>query len=150
MPFKRLFSFFVLLICIVAPLKGQFVKPAEKICGKWESIEKNLRIHIYREGNDYKVKIIWFSETGGKPMDYWTDKRNPDPQLRSRKILGLSILRDLEYDPDTDTWENGMIYDSRHGREWNASAFIDPKGQLRVKGYWHFKFIGKTMTFVRI
>jgi len=43
-----------------------------------------------------------------------------------------------------------MVYDSRHGREWNASANIGKKGQLHVRGYWHFKFIGKTMNFFRI
>jgi len=102
------------------------------------------------DGKAFKAKIIWFSQTGGRPMEYWTDRHNPDPALRSRKILGLSILRDLEYQPGSNSWENGIIYDSRHGREWNASAYIDDEGQLRVKGYWHFKFIGRTMTFRRV
>ena len=83
-------------------------------------------------------------------MSYWTDVNNPDPALRKRKLLGMSILSRLQYDPETNSWENGMVYDSRHGREWNASAYIDKKGQLHVRGYWHFKFIGKTMSFNRI
>ena len=150
MPFKRLFICLILLICITVVVKGQTFKPAERICGKWESTEKTLRIMVSIVGGEYRVNIIWFSETGGKPMDYWTDRRNPNPSLRSRKILGLSILRNLEYHPNTDSWENGMIYDSKHGKEWNAAAYIDKKGQLRVKGYWHIKLIGKTMTFMRI
>ena len=43
-----------------------------------------------------------------------------------------------------------MIYDSKNGRDWNASACIDKSGMLKVKGYWHFKFIGRTMTFNRV
>jgi uncharacterized protein (DUF2147 family) len=150
MPIKYLLCFFVFIICTTVASKGQTFKPAERICGKWESTEKTLRIQVSMAGREYKVNIIWFSETGGKPMDYWTDRRNPDPELRSRKILGLSILQDLEYHPNTDSWENGLIYDSKHGKEWNAAAYLDKKGQLKVKGYWHFKFIGKTLTFVRI
>ncbi len=83
-------------------------------------------------------------------MDKWTDKHNPDPALRSRKILGLNILKDMVYHEDTNTWEDGTIYDARHGREWNASAYIDKNGLLRVKGYWHLKFIGRTMAFRRL
>ena len=149
-PAKYLFSFFVLFICTSVASKGQTLSPAERICGKWESTEKTLRIQVYMQANEFKAKIIWFSDTEGKPMDYWTDRHNPNLDLRSRKILGLSVLRNLAYHPNTNTWEDGMIYDSKHGKEWNAAAYIDKKGELRVKGYWHFKFIGKTMTFVRM
>lgn len=122
----------------------------DRICGKWESVEKSLIIQVYLEGGNYKAKIIWFSDTEGKPMDYWTDRRNPNPALRNRKILGMEVLRGLQYNADNNSWENGMVYDSKHGREWNASATIDKYGRLRVRGYWHFKFIGRTMTFYRV
>jgi uncharacterized protein (DUF2147 family) len=62
----------------------------------------------------------------------------------------MSILKDLRYDLETHTWEDGLVYDSKHGKEWNASAEIGPKGLLKVRGYWHFKFIGKTMSFHRV
>jgi len=129
---------------------GQTTDGRDRICGKWESLEKSLIIQVYMVGGDFRAKIIWFSDTEGKPMDYWTDRRNPNPALRGRKILGMEILRGLQYNPHNQSWENGMVYDSKHGREWNASAYIDKNGQLRVRGYWHFKFIGRTMTFHRI
>ncbi|MEZ2337618.1 DUF2147 domain-containing protein [Mucilaginibacter sp. RCC_168] len=129
---------------------GQSVSPQERICGKWESAQKNLRIQVLLQNNQFKAKIIWFSDTEGKPIDYWTDVHNPDPALRHRKLLGMSILSGLVYKPSSNSWENGIVYDSRHGRYWNASAFIGKKGLLHVRGYWHFKWIGKTMTFHRI
>lgn len=124
--------------------------PREKVCGDWESAQKNLRIRIFIEHNQFRATIIWFSNTDGKPMDYWTDVNNPDPKLRTRKLLGMSILSGLQYDPEKDSWEDGMVYDSRHGRYWNAAASIGSKGLLHVRGYWHFKWIGKTMLFHRI
>ena len=144
-----LFCAFFILIGITSDAQKN-IAPREKICGKWESTAKNLRVQIYLDHNQYQAKLIWFSNTDGKPMDYWTDVNNPDPALRKRKLLGMSILRGLQYNPRSNSWENGMVYDSKHGREWNASAYIGKKGQLHVRGYWHFKFIGKTMDLHRI
>ena len=150
MPIKFLlnFSISLLLTCIAPQMRS--VPPAEQICGKWESSDKNLIVQVYMQNNKFFGKIIWYTDTGGKPMDYGTDKRNPEPALRSRKILGMSVLYDMVYKPNTNSWEDGMIYESKNGREWNASVYIDKNGLLRVKGYWHFKLIGRNMTFFKV
>lgn len=122
----------------------------DRICGKWMSSEKNLIVQVYKSGTDFKAKIIWFKDDPSKPMEEWTDKNNPDPSLRDRKILGMDILRNMKYDAGNNSWEDGMIYDAKHGKEWNASAYIDAHGLLRVRGYWHFKIFGRTMTFKRV
>jgi uncharacterized protein (DUF2147 family) len=123
--------------------------PADDICGRWLSDEKNLIVEVCRIDNEYQAKIIWFDAGSDKLMHEWVDKNNPDKTLRTRKILGMSVLRNLVYKPGSNSWEEGMIYDAKHGREWNASAYIDKNGVLKLKGYWHFKFIGHTMTFER-
>jgi uncharacterized protein (DUF2147 family) len=123
---------------------------AEQICGKWESSEKNLVVQVYREDNKFRAKIVWIVNTSHEPLDTWTDVNNPDESLRNRKILGMSVLSNFCYKPCTKSWEDGIIYDAQHGRNWNACAYIDKKGALKVKGYWHFKFIGQTLTFNRI
>jgi uncharacterized protein (DUF2147 family) len=144
------FNFFVPLLFSAIVQKTVIVPPAERVCGKWESVEKNLRLQVFIQDHKFVAKIIWFDDGDPNDMDKWTDKHNPDPALRSRKILGLNILKDMVYHEDTNTWEDGTIYDARHGREWNASAYIDKNGLLRVKGYWHLKFIGRTMAFRRL
>lgn len=143
---------FYLLFLLLAGLEvnGQATAASRRICGKWKSTDNKLIIQVFVKDNEFQAKILWYSDTEGKPLDYWTDVRNPNPALRSRKILGMSVLRNLTYDPETGTWEHGMVYDSRHGREWNAAAYIGKKGLLRVRGYWHFKFIGRTISFKRI
>jgi len=147
---KFLFACFSLSFFTGIKQPANVAAPAEQICGKWESSEKNLAVQVYKEDNKFKAKIIWFVNTGGKSLDTWTDVNNPDESLRSRKILGMSVLTDLCYKSCSNSWEDGMIYDAQHGRDWNASAYIDKSGLLKVKGYWHFKFIGKTMTFIRM
>ena len=121
------------------------------VCGKWMSTEKNLIVQVYRDHGDYKAKVVWFLNTDtSKGMDEWTDNKNPDPNLRNRKLIGLSILENMDYVPKSRSWENGKIYDAKNGRHWSASARIDDNGHLKVTGYWQFKFIGRTMTFTRI
>lgn len=140
----------VLLLLIAINTHGQAQPPKERICGKWESTGNDLIIQVFMQNGQFKARIVWYADTEGKPLDYWTDVHNPDPALRRRKILGMGILRNLTYSPKTNSWENGMVYDSKHGREWNASAHIGKQGLLRVRGYWHFKFIGRTISFKRI
>jgi uncharacterized protein (DUF2147 family) len=139
------------LLLTSALVKAETPLPArEKICGKWESIHNQLIVQIYTQDSKFKAKIIWYSNTDGKPLSYWTDSKNPNPALRKRKLLGMEILSGLAFDRETKSWENGMVYDSTSGRTWNAAAYINKQKELKVRGYWHFKFIGKTMTFKRI
>ncbi|MET3980818.1 uncharacterized protein (DUF2147 family) [Mucilaginibacter sp. UYP25] len=124
---------------------------AEKVCGKWKLEDDRLIVQVYKEGNEFKAKIVWFDDhDDSKELDYWTDENNPNPAMRSRKLLGMNVLEKLTYNQESNSWEDGMIYDSKHGRLWNSSAYIDKEGTLKVKGYWHYKFIGKTLTFKRI
>jgi uncharacterized protein (DUF2147 family) len=150
MRLEYLTTLFALVLMTTGFSQPHSATPAEKICGKWEAAEKNLRVLVYLEGDKFVAKIIWFSPNDGRPMEAWTDKNNPDKTLKERKILGMSVLTGLSYQAKTNSWEDGMIYDAKHGRDWNASAYIDKQGLLKVEGYWHFKFIGKTLTFKRI
>jgi uncharacterized protein (DUF2147 family) len=143
------FSFGVVIMLMLINAASYAQSPADYICGRWVSDEKNLIVEVCRINNEYQAKIIWFDAGSDKLMHDWADENNPDKKLRTRKILGMSVLRNLVYRPKSNSWEEGMIYDAKHGREWNASAYIDENGTLRLKGYWHFKFIGHTMTFER-
>ena len=143
--------FLLAIITIGLMAKAQSLSPTEQILGRWMVQEKNLLVEVYREGNDYKAKIIWFkNDDQSKRMDEWTDKHNPDPAQRDRKILGMNVVKDLEYDPKTHSWEHGKVYDAKNGKYWDASAYLTKDGLLKVTGYWHFKFIGRTMTFKKV
>ncbi|MCC8423827.1 DUF2147 domain-containing protein [Mucilaginibacter sp. UR6-11] len=143
----KLLTFFFLTTFIPKPAG---VSDADRICGKWISSDKAIIVLVYKDGNGFKGKMIWYKNTDtSKGMNEWTDKHNPDPALRNRKLLGMDVLNDLSYVPGSDSWENGRVYDSRSGHEYSASVHISKEGLLKVTGYWHFKFLGKTMTFTR-
>lgn len=128
------------------------ILPQDRICGKWISEQENCIIQVYKNGNEYGAKLIWFddSDDKNKPMNVRVDEKNPNKALQSRKLIGLDVADNLTYNPETNSWENGLIYDAKSGRTWSSAASVSREGLLKVTGYWKFKFIGKSMNFKRI
>ncbi|MFD0765247.1 DUF2147 domain-containing protein [Mucilaginibacter lutimaris] len=149
---RYVFILLLTALCSFTTTDPDDIAKANLICGKWQSSEKNLTVEVYPYKNTFKAKIIWFSGgvTKAKPMETITDIKNPNPALRSRKVLGLDVVENLRYDANSNTWESGKIYEVQSGKYWSASAYIDKAGLLKVKGYWKVKLLGKTMTFNRI
>lgn len=122
----------------------------DAILGKWMTEKKNCIVEVYKAGNEYKAKVIWFDVKGKKPMDQWEDEKNPNPQLRHQKLLGMEVVNHLKYDASSGEWVDGVIYDATTGKKWDSVAWLTKSNQLKVKGYWVFKFLSQTRTFVRI
>ncbi|TCC98316.1 DUF2147 domain-containing protein [Pedobacter hiemivivus] len=122
----------------------------DRIIGKWITEKKNLIVEIYKSGVEFKAKVLWFSDEDNltEPIDSRTDFRNPNPTLRSRKLLGMEVLKQLKFIEESNSWEQGVIYDSLSGKEWSSCAFFTDKGRLRVKGYWRFKMLCKSLDFL--
>ncbi|MBC8051611.1 MAG: DUF2147 domain-containing protein [Sphingobacteriaceae bacterium] len=145
----KLFLFLVSLFVFTA--KGYSVTQSDAIIGNWMSVRGNVKVRVYREGEEYKAKVLWFKDTDDKtkPMNTRTDENNPDPKLRQRKLIGLQVLSELKYNPKSKRWEGGKIYDAKTGKTWSSVAYFGKSGLLNVKGFWQFEFIGKTMVFNR-
>lgn len=124
----------------------------DAILGKWMSSENNLAVEVYRQQAAYKARVIWFDDSDNKTkqMNDRVDEKNKDKTLRNRKIIGMEALRDLQYNKDDNEWQHGIIYDSSSGKEWDAKAWINDDGRLKVRGYWHFALFGQNMTFKKM
>src|SRR4051812_39275851 len=88
-----LLSFFGLLLLAnnSKPPNGSLASD-EQICGKWQNQEKSLVVQVLKEGGEFRAKIVWFDNGDGpKAMETTTDKHNPNPALRSRKLLGMNV-----------------------------------------------------------
>ncbi len=122
------------------------------IVGRWMSSESNLEVEVYKTGNEYRAKVIWFDDTDNKskPYNIRLDTKNPDKAMRTKKICGMEVMHGLIYNADDDEWQYGRIYDASSGKDWNAKAWLAKDGNLKVRGYWHFEFLGQIMTFRKI
>ena len=139
------------LLCLLSfSINAQSKK--DDVLGKWISTDKSVAVQVYRLGNDFKAKVIWFDERlgSGTPMNMRHDSHNPNLKLRTRKVLGMDILEGLKYNFEKHRWENGKIYDASSGRTWDTFAEINEEGKLYVRGFWKFAWIGKSLYFTRV
>jgi uncharacterized protein (DUF2147 family) len=77
------------------------------------------------------------------------DQHNPDPSLRARPVLGLTILRDFRQEKD-GTWSGGTVYDPEEGRTYRGTLVLDRDGRLRMRGYVGIELFGRTEILVRV
>jgi uncharacterized protein (DUF2147 family) len=120
----------------------------DAILGTWVTTAENCKIEVYKQSDEFKAKIVWLKEDKNGMNDY-TDKKNPDPALRGRKLLGTDVVHGLHYDPDENEYVDGVIYDARNGKKWDAVVWLTDDNLLKIKGYWLFKFLSETSTFKR-
>ncbi|WP_040664386.1 DUF2147 domain-containing protein [Nafulsella turpanensis] len=119
----------------------------DDITGLWWNAEKTAKIEVYKEKGKYFGKIVHLVEPNenGKPK---VDKENPDAKLKNRKLDGLVILEDLEYDEDNE-YEDGKIYDPKSGKTYSANAELNGD-KLDLRGYIGISLIGRTSTWERV
>jgi uncharacterized protein (DUF2147 family) len=67
-----------------------------------------------------------------KPGHPQTDVHNPDPHLRSRKLIGMKILSG--FSPRRDRWDKGRIYDPESGKSYRSLLKLNPDHSLKVSG----------------
>ena len=122
---------------------------ANRLLGVWEYEEKNLRIEIFEEDGHFAGRMIWFQCSSDSIMHAHRDTENPDPSLTKRPLVGLKLVEKLSYEGD-NTWGSGKIYDPNSGYTWDARIQLTSPNKAIVRGYWKFKWIGKSLVFNRL
>lgn len=61
------------------------------------------------------------------------DVNNPDPALKTRPIMGLTLIADFHRD-QSGRWTGGKIYDPRSGKTYASKLGLNPDGTLKVEG----------------
>ena len=72
------------------------------------------------------------------------DDENPDPALRTRPVVGLSILLDFAW--DGRRWQ-GRIYDPESGNTYQSRLKVNGDGELEIRGYIGSPMFGRTAIF---
>jgi uncharacterized protein (DUF2147 family) len=111
----------------MTPIQAQ---AAASVNGRWYTDQKDSIVEIGPCGATVcgKVVKILAPTANGKPA---IDSNNPDPKLRTRPILGITILSGFK---DTGKEWGGSIYDPRAGKTYRSTLARLTNGTLRVKG----------------
>jgi uncharacterized protein (DUF2147 family) len=60
------------------------------------------------------------------------DRKNPNPELRDRPIIGMPILLDMQ-PAKSNRWE-GRVYNAKNGQTYTANISLNNSQSLRVEG----------------
>ncbi|PJJ60260.1 DUF2147 domain-containing protein [Hymenobacter chitinivorans] len=138
-----------LLLCLACSwgAAAQTVVPL----GVWADDTGESHIEIYRCGELLCGKLVWLQQPQeaitGKPK---LDQHNPDPDKRTVPLHNMPVLQGLRYNPGSDRWEDGQIYDPSNGHTYSCYLSMAGKDKLEVKGYIGFSLIGRSHYWVRV
>ena len=141
----------VTLIFLAAPA---FASGPGDVLGLWKTVGDASRIEFYRCGEKICGKVAWLNEPrfthseDGPVGEVKIDRRNPDPTLKKRLILGLQVIEGLTYVGD-NKWEKGACYDPESGKSYKCNMRLVARDRLDLRGYIGFSFIGRTYTLTR-
>ncbi|MFN3996345.1 DUF2147 domain-containing protein [Algoriphagus sp.] len=143
---SRQFTSFIILLVFGLALQSK-AQSENKVLGLWYNTEKTAQVEITKSGSEFIGKIVWLENPNpdGKPA---TDKENPDPKLKQRPLMGLSLLKGLKY--SGGVWKGGEIYDPKNGKTYSCEIKLKSDSILEVRGYIGFSFVGRTVEWTRV
>ena len=140
------FSFFLSALMLAAT---SAIAQSSTPVGVWLHDNKRIEIEITPCGQSLCGKLVWFkrpNDAQGSPL---VDLQNPDPALRTRQLLGLTVLDGLHRTGE-NTWEGGNIYNPDDGITYTASMSMQDDGSLQVRAYVLMPMLGKTFIWTRM
>ena len=127
---KKLNLLLALLCFTVLPMIPQQAQEVsnDDIVGSWFNEAKDSII-VFKVNDNYFAKYAKLAipddpEGSGIPK---VDKRNPDPNLRDRKILGLSFLKDCKF--EDRKWKGEKLYSYPIGETYDFEMEFHSKEQ---------------------
>lgn len=126
-----------LLVVVVSTLAWADSGP-DAIVGTWLTNDGTAKVQITNEQGVYNGRVVWLQAPvfpagapdglAGKPK---TDRNNPDASLRSRPVMGMTMLSGLHYGGG-GVWEGGTLYAPASGKSYPCKVSLGADGALEV------------------
>lgn len=121
-----------------------FAQKADDLIGKYR-LPNKLDVEIYKNGEKYFGKI---TALNGYENGRTTDVKNPEESKRNTPLVGMVVLKDLEYDHEEKEWINGNMYAPEKGMVINFKVTEMRKNEIEVVGSKYFFW--KTLVWKKI
>ena len=126
--------FFIITVFISVSL---FAQKADDIIGKYH-LPNKLDVKIFKHKNKFYGKIIALNNFEDGQT---TDINNDDKDKQNTPLIGMVIIKDLEYDSENKEWINGKMYGPEKGLFFNLKVTEMRKNEIKVVGskylFWH-------------
>ena len=121
-----------------------FAQQADDVIGKYH-LPNKLDVEIFKRNGKYSGKIIALN---GYENGRTTDIKNPDKSKRNRPLIGMVLIKDLEYDQKENQWVDGNMYGPEKGMVLNLEVTEIRKNEIVVVGSKYFFW--KTLVWKKI
>ncbi len=130
-----------LLCSLLSPAQA-----GDDISGVWWSPRKDakLEMKIDTQGR-LSGRLIAIPEKDASQLD----SKNPDPVMRNRSLLGLTVFSGFVRDTQNQ-WSQGQVYDAELGATFQAKIWLEDDDRLMVRGYLGLPLFGRTEIFQRV
>jgi len=124
------------------------------VLGLWKTDGGDSQLELFRCGEKICGKIVWLKvpdyidSRDGPVGKTKVDRKNPDPALRNRPILGLQVMKGLTAKGDK-RWENGTCYDPETGKSYKCKMHLASPDRLELRGYIGISLIGRNFVLTR-
>src|SRR5208283_2325158 len=142
-------SVLTLLLCLPLLSRANAAEKQPDPVGVWSTADNQSHIKIEPCGNKLCGTIVWLKQPLNRAGKDKVDSNNPDPNLRTRKIVGLALVSGFQPGTDFKTWTNGSIYDPANGRTYSCTMTLQDTNTLLIHGYIGFSLLGKTQIWTR-
>ncbi len=129
------------------------------VMGTWLTSAKSAQVQLAPCANPAQgpvcgqvVKLIDPKDASGKLVapEAVTDVHNADPALRTRKVLGMTLLYGFTKSGEANSFESGTIYNGENGKTYKANINLQSDGTLKVRGYVGSAMFGETQIWTRV
>lgn len=138
----------VSLVIVMMISSVMYAQSADDILGTWYTEGGKSKVEITKKDGKYNGEIIWLKTPNREDGTPKLDRENENEKLRSRKILGINVIKGFEW--DDDEYEDGTIYDPENGKVYSCVITYENKDTLDVRGYIGFSLLGRTTIWTRI
>lgn len=119
---------------------------AYDISGVWRLSDGKVTVQIAPcGGKNYCGKVVGLAKPNYKDGRPKVDRKNPNPALRKRRVMGLTILYNV-HQVANRRWD-GMIYNADDGHTY-AGHLYDHGNNATLKAC--VAFLCKSMTWVKV
>ncbi len=146
--------FFTLITCMSLFSCNAAHASAPNITGYWQTIDDHTHqptaiVQIYSQNNLIYGKVIAGYPVNGV-VPHGTCPNCPAP-FTNQPVIGMRILWNMSYNPQTHEYEGGQILDPGVGHIYQALLTPSVDGQsLKVRGYIDVPLLGRTQTWYRL
>ena len=123
---------------------------AQSIVGKWKTIDDETGktrsiVEIYQKGEKYFGKVSAMLDPESDQNAVCNECDEDDPRYK-QKVIGMEIIKDMEFDKKKEEYNDGEILDPESGSLYDCRIWIDDEGNLKLRGYLFF--IYRTQTWL--